>query len=862
MKRLGLFSSLCLVLSASTPVLFSQEHSTYRDAIQPFLETYCIQCHGPKKQKGDRRYDTLTNDFVDLDSLNLWQDIADLLNLGDMPPEEEDQPSDQDRLAVIGWITDNLETAYALHKSTDRKTVLRRLNRQEYNNTVRDLLKLEPLLIDPTESFPPDETEENFNNIGSALITSDFLLQSYLDAAEIYIDQATRFNEKPEVAQYHFEAPFYKARNRRDGLDEAGKYQHIRKNTTDQDGFMWLEDLEQGVPESGYYNLRFKAQAINRVYPYPEDIVGTNKNEPLRVDVIAGAREYGELEFRTSSDRKVAGFIIADEQPEWYEAQVWLDKGYQPRLTFPNGPNRVKPIRKTLVHNYPEHFQDFIHNWTIPGDGLYPYPIEEAEARRIEAEHLKIATEVGRILSTDGTGNLFNRSEGWAAFYKGYQGPRIRVFEIGLEGPFYESWPTPSHKALFGDAELTQENIPKILKRFATAAYRRPVTKDKLDILVGLANEHMRRGSTVFDSLKIAFRAVLCSPDFLYLQEPEGRLDDYALASRLSYFLWSSAPDQELLNLAATGKLSQPEILKAQIHRMLADEKSWNLTEQFSSRWLELFKIGTMPPSDKDFKTYYVDGLETSMKMETQKFFHYILTNNLPIEEFLDSDFTFVDGGLARLYGIEGINGPEFQRVSLKSMPHRGGLLGQASILTASANGIDTSPVIRGIWVLENILGTPPSPPPPDVEPLEPDIRGATTIRDQLDKHRKVATCYECHRKMDPLGFALENFNPIGGWRDHYPRDRGQGPKIDASGQLPNGTEFDGIVEFKSVLSGRLDQFTHCLTEKLLAYSMGRTLEFTDRPEVDRIVHDLKASGYGMQDLLLLIVQSEAFQTK
>ncbi|MCB1120740.1 MAG: DUF1592 domain-containing protein, partial [Verrucomicrobiae bacterium] len=515
-----------------------------------------------------------------------------------------------------------------------------------------------------------------------------------------------------------------------------------------------------------------------------------------------------------------------------------------------------------LVTHYPEHFQEFIHNWTIPGDGLYPYPIEEAEARRIEAEKLKIATEVGRVLDTEGTGNLFNRREGWAAFYKGYRGPRIRVFEIELDGPFYESWPTASYKALFGDYDLTTRNIPVILERFASAAFRRPVASDKLEVLVDLAKNRIAGGNSVFEALKIAFRAVLCSPDFLYLQEGEGQLDDYALASRLSYFLWSTAPDQELLDLAAKGKLSDDRVLVEQTKRMLADDRSWALTEQFTSRWLELYKIGTMPPSDKDFKTYYVDGLEASMKQETQHYFQYILNKNLPVSEFIASDWTYVDGGLARLYGIEGINGPEFQRVSLKSIPQRGGLLGQASILTASANGIDTSPVIRGIWILENILGSPPSPPPPDVEPLEPDIRGATTIRDQLDKHRKVATCYECHRKIDPLGFALENFDPIGGWRERYPRTRGEGPIIDASGQLPNGTEFHGIQDFKEVLQDRLDQFAHCLTEKLLVYSMGRTLEVTDRPEVNAIVEQLKERGYGMQDLVLLVVQSEAFQTK
>ena len=590
--------------------------------------------------------------------------------------------------------------------------------------------------------------------------------------------------------------------------------------------------------------------------------MGTRKSEPLRVDVIAGSRQYGELEFRTSSDKKVARFVIADEAPEWYEARIWLDEGYQPRLTFPNGPNRVKPIRKTLVRNYPEHFQEFIHNWTIPGDGIYPYPIEEAEQRRIDAVAKKIATEVGDVLTTEGTSNKFNRRDGWAAFYRGYEGPRIRVFEIDLQGPFYESWPSPSYQALFGQFEPSMGNTRAILRRFASDAFRRPVSDDKLDILHGLVNNEHKSGASAFEALKIGFRAVLCSPDFLYLQEPEGTLDSYALASRLSYFLWSNRPDKELLDTAADGSLMDPKVLQRQTMRLLADERSKAFTNTFTSRWLELYKLGTMPPSYKEFTNYYVDGLEEAMKTETQTFFRHVLQENLPLRTFLDSDFTFVNGGLARLYGIEGINGADFRKVSLKSNPRRGGLMGHASILTASANGIDTSPVIRGIWVLENILGTPPSPPPPDVESLEPDIRGATTIRDQLDKHREVETCYECHRKIDPLGFALENYDPIGGWRDRYPRGQQEGPLIDASGELPNGEHFSGIQEFKEALADREDQFVRCLTEKLLAYSMGRTLEYTDRPEVDQIIEKTLDPGTGLQDLVLAIVESEAFRSK
>jgi hypothetical protein len=249
------------------------------------------------------------------------------------------------------------------------------------------------------------------------------------------------------------------------------------------------------------------------------------------------------------------------------------------------------------------------------------------------------------------------------------------------------------------------------------------------------------------------------------------------------------------------------------------------------------------------------------MKRETHIFFAHLLRENLPIGTFLDADFAFVNGSLARLYGIDGVTGSEFRKVALAD-DRRGGLLGQASILTASANGIDTSPVIRGIWVLKNILGTPPAPPPPDVEPLEPDIRGATTIRDQLAKHRTVATCNECHRKIDPLGFALENFDPIGRWRDRYPRGGGDGPPIDPSGQLPDGRAFADVVELKTILQTRGDQFARCLTEKLLAYALGRLPEPTDRASVDAIVFDLHARGDGLQDLVLLLVRSEAFGEK
>lgn len=828
--------------------------------IEQFLKSHCVQCHGPEKQKGDRRFDQLPGDFAEDRSLEFWQDIVDQLNLGEMPPEKANQPEAGEVLEVVNWVTDQLKRAYAARKDVAGKTVLRRLNRVEYDLTVRHLLRLEDMLADPTDVFPPDETEEHFNNIGSALITSDFLMQHYLSAAEIFIERAAQPGPRPETRKWRFNAPFHSHGNRHDGLDRKGQYQHIRKNTSEYGGFLWLSKFEQGVPVGGYYKIRFKAQGIHRDYPYDERIVGVQKQEPLRAALFASSRAFGELSKRTASDRQLAEFDLPDDAPQWFETTAWLDKGFQPRLTFPNGPTTTKGIRSKLVQTYPDTFQKFIDGYVGLRDTLHPRHKEWlAEQKKLRQQPKKKG--VPAILDTKDFFNKFNTTAAWSQFFSDYKGPRVRVFEIELEGPIHEQWPPQSHRALFGDHDPTLKNAPTILKRFADRAFRRPATDEELSVLNTLVVERINKGDSELQALKLGLRAVLCSPGFLYLRENEGELDDNALASRLSYFLWSCMPDDELMALAAAGRLREPKTLEAQTERLLADPRSHAFVDNFTSRWLQLYKIGSMPPGNRTFREYFIDNLEPAMKVETRMFFAHLLKNNLPLARFLDSDFTFVNGGLARLYGIDGVRGAAFQKVALKD-PRRGGLLGQASILTASANGIDTSPVIRGIWVLENILGTPPNPPPPDVEPLEPDIRGATTIRDQLKKHREVPTCNECHRKIDPLGFALENFDPIGGWRDRYERRRGEDPVVDASGQLPDGADFENVIGLKKILASKQDQFARCLTEKMLAYSMGRTLGVSDRPHVDQIVADLKRDGAGLQDLVLQIVASEPFRTK
>ena len=331
-------------------------------------------------------------------------------------------------------------------------------------------------------------------------------------------------------------------------------------------------------------------------------------------------------------------------------------------------------------------------------------------------------------------------------------------------------------------------------------------------------------------------------------------MNDYALASRLSYFLWGTLPDDTLLSLAKQKHLNRSDVLREQVERMLGDERSDRFVRGFLDSWLTLRDLGDAPPDRNKFEAYYEGGLESAMRKETELYTRHAIDENQNLSCFLDSNYTFVNGPLAELYGLEDVKGLDFQKVALND-PRRGGLLGHASVLTVTANGIDTSPVYRGIWLLENLLGTPPPPPPPDVEPLDPDIRGTKTIREQLEKHRTVESCRECHRKIDPLGFALENFDPIGGWRSNYD-DRAP---IDASGKLPDGSGFEDVVDFKKILLEKQFLFNRAITEKMLAYALGRRIEIMDRPTVDAILADLEERGGGFRDLITLVATSDSF---
>ncbi|MEO0445529.1 MAG: DUF1592 domain-containing protein, partial [Verrucomicrobiota bacterium] len=521
---------------------------------------------------------------------------------------------------------------------------------------------------------------------------------------------------------------------------------------------------------------------------------------------------------------------VADGKPKWYTMRVWLEAGQQPRFIFPNGMANCRSAFGAIARRYGD-------DWP-KGDRYHKDP-GIVQSRRVVLEHGKM--------------------------------PHIRIHEVGIRGPLFEAWPPKAQQDIFGQSRLqTREGRREVVERFASRAYRRPATGMEIDRLMSVVNTRMEEGRSPRQATKDAIKAALCSPAFLYLSEAgkgtKEQLSAHDLASRLSYFLWGTFPDTQLRTLAEDGSLRTPDVLRSEARRMLADERSREWVTGFLDSWLNLRELGGMAPDRGAFGIYYAKNLEHAMKEEVRHFTQDLLRRDSSVLAYLDSDYSFVNQPLASLYGVP-FSGPkakghEFQRVSL-TRKERGGLLGMAAIHTVSANGIDTSPVTRGVYVLENILGTPPAPPPDEVPAIEPDTRGATTIREELEKHREVQTCAECHRKIDPPGFALENFDPIGRWRTMYPKSRGKTKlPIDSTGVLADGKDFENVVELRRHLHENPDSFLRHLTESLLAYGIGRPIEILDRPKVDAILREAEATDYGLRSLIEAVVISDLFRSR
>ena len=850
--------------------ILSAQTAVHAVGLKGFVSEHCMDCHDDATKKAGFSVEALAETVTPANARD-WLKMLEQIERRNMPPADEDQPSAEERHAAILELEGKL-VADAQTLPRRKPAVLRRLNRTEYRQTIRDLLDLDVSSFDPTRDFPDETRAHGFASNGEKLVTSSFLLRQYLESAEQIVGRAVHFEAKPEVRHWELLPPFDRTTGGslagessyyRKIVKQAQPYQSLGERMRDMPkmGYHPLDDLRAGMPVGGWYTIRIQAEARFRYanldpkkFRFPSM---WDPAQPLRLELSTAslteidpdnkeALNYAATHLQ-AGQRLLATWDLPDDQPVWLECTVWLDRGDFPRLGFPNGPSDSN-------------------------NRLYQYFLDNKEAL-LTKEQL----EVFENDQKSGGGN--------ANVYMWFESPRIRVSKIEVAGPKNDTWPPESHRVIFGHEPYRSEAAGDVLRGFATRAWRRPAAAGEVAPLVKLVRAAEAKGKAPEVAIEKGLKGVLCSPEFLYREEKGDALGSYEIASRLSYFLWSSMPDEELLKLAATGELNQPEVRRREAARMLEDARSEGFVEEFLDGWLALRKLGTMAPDVRKFPVYYDNDLEPSMKMETRLFFRQLLHVNGSIDRFLDSDYAFINRELAQLYGIdpklveaeqgkpvEGLRLEDlvpdgygrapslaFARVKLPDA-RRGGLLGQASVLTLTANGVDTSPVLRGVWILDNILGAPPAPPPPNVPTIEPDIRGAKTIREQMQKHREAATCRACHQHIDPPGFALENYDPIGRWRGHYTTEATHLP-VDASGQF-GAVKFADVTGFKPAILTRRDQFARCITEKLLAHALGRELDVLDRPQIRQIVEAAGREGYGLRDLVLLCAESELFGRK
>ncbi len=811
----------------------AEEAAAPMKTVTHFLDTYCLDCHDSTTQKGDREFESFELPLQKIADLILARDIIDQLTLKEMPPKKADQPSDEERLAMIRALRDGTVVAYGKLQSTGSRTVMRRLSSREYENTLATLFGRRVDTLGLTADFPKEKTSRHIDTIGKSLVTSGFLVDQYFQAANRLVE--TRLGKpamKPQEWRFngHFVQYEELQGSHRDVFNYGFLNLYEQPNTdTRQGGYGHIEDFLKGVPVSGLYDIEVEAQAMHRDTHYDPAIFGIDLSEPFILGIVPGDVTKGHIHYPQAIEPLLASKVVPDERTRM-GFRVWLEAGQTPRFIFPNGPYESRASVITINQRYKDEFK----------------------------------TEISKSLV--GRANILREGKL----------PHIRISEVKINGPITEKGGSVEEVAVFGKDGFQAERALDQLFAFAEKAYRRPLTDTDRQPIRALYDKRLAEQATPRQAALDAVKLILCSPSFLYLseitEESSKALKPYDLASRLSFALWAAPPDSALLASAKSGQLTQDAELKKQIQRMLADERSTAFVNGFLDSWLNLRDLGSQPPPRETNRAYYAEDLPASMKTEVRLFFRDLLKNNGSVARFIDADYTFVDKKLAKLYDL-----PEaktlrladgFKKVSLKDKEaeRRGGLLGMAAALTVSANGVETTPVTRGVWVSENFLGIHPPPPPDNVPAIEPDVSGATTIRERLAKHRADKTCAECHHKIDPLGFSLESFDPIGRWRTSYPAPKkkdAQAPKIDTTGEFPSGETYEDFAGFRKVIRDtRTDLFARHLIRQMLSYTTGRVMEPADQFVIDEILEKSKKENFGLQTLLVECLTSSVFRSR
>ena len=812
-QPISLFVALGLIGVASVRAAAPATSADFDKSVAPFLAQHCNRCHDAKTQKGDFRLDTLSRK-IGVENTPQWIEIMERINSGEMPPKKEkEQPSAAERARVVEWLAARLKEGEAARMAARGRVSYNRLTRDEYVNTVRDLLGVEFDAKDPG-NFLEDPEWRGFERIGSVLTLSPSNIEKYLAAAETILAEAypepaqLRKGQKPPEpfggTKRAVEENQIQERHR-ERLREMGLLDKVRYD-------MWPGDMFHGsllkdpLPEAGVYEISYTLSGLK-----PE------KGLAPRLKVYEAKLDRVLFE---------QDIVAPEDKPITVTFRAHLPKG-RPNLE---------------VYN------------EVPGPSNLPRSGRHGDRPFV-------STKLGRI-----PWQLKLTDEAGKARY-----PFLILDSITWRGPIVTDEELARRKSFLPAEDGNLEQVRAGFARLARLAFRRPVSDEEVDHFVGIVKSELAAKEKFRDAVKAGMLAILCSKSFLFITEGDANasratLNDWEIASRLSYLLWSSMPDDALFALAEQGKLRDRAELAKQVARMLKDPRAARFSDAFATQWLRLRKVGMFPP-DKKLYPDYDKTLEASMVGETKAFFHEVLQRGLSLREFLNSDWSMVNARLAQYYGLPdaGLPRDEFQRVSLPAETHRGGLLTQAAILSLTSDGTRHRPVHRGVWLSEVVLGKLPPPPPPNVDPIPttPVDSPKATLRQKLEAHIHDPNCAACHRKIDPFGLAFENFDAIGRWRTEEITDgQGANPKVNPAGQMPDGRAYANADEFKKLLLNDLDSFTAAFLEKLATYGLRRTLDFGDRADLQALTAASKAKDYRLRDTIEAFVCSDLFQKR
>jgi Protein of unknown function (DUF1588)/Protein of unknown function (DUF1592)/Protein of unknown function (DUF1587)/Protein of unknown function (DUF1585)/Protein of unknown function (DUF1595)/Planctomycete cytochrome C len=835
-----------------------------------FIKTYCFECHDADSRKGGLDLEALPFSPDSGTNFTKWVVVHDRIAAGEMPPTKGKQPSTSQRAAFLRTLAPALAAADRRQTETSGRSVLRRLNRYEYENSLRDLLHAPWLQV--RDTLPEDGVANRFNKSGAALDVSHVQMARWMGAAEYALREAIAPSIQPPPAGV-----------RRFYTRDQGSYT----------GPMKFNEFNTAPERATFPVLGFTGQPDVRAGKAPITSTNAELHELEGMGVVASAYEPIEPRFD-----KFKAPVAGHYKLRFNAHTVWVGPGigdnwYIPDLDSVSRGRRDEPI--TITAETPPRLLRTIGTFDATPDPT----VHELDVWLLAGE--RIRPDAGRLFRSRPGDHRWHNP---LAEKDGQPGVVFRWMEV--EGPLFDQWPPAGHKLLFGGLPLRlltnspatsgsgkrtpvevlsanpMQDADRLLRNFLREACRRAGAESEAPRFLPLVRDAMASGASFTDAMITAYTAVLCSPEFVCLTEPVGRLDDEALAARLTFFLWNGPPDETLRELARRRVLHRPSMLKAQTDRLLDDPRARRFIEAFLDYWLDLRKMDATAPDADLYSDYYLDDLLADSALEEPRaYFAELIRRNLPSTGIVSADFAMLNERLATHYGIPGVRGVALKPVQLPHGCPRGGLMTQAAVLKVTANGATTSPVLRGVWVMERILGKRPPPPPPNVPAVDPDIRGAATIRQQLEKHRTQAACSACHAKIDPAGFALENFDVMGGWRDRYRAGPVQGVEpapgfaksgqrfsfhfalpVDASGSLPDGRAFSDVRELKTLLVSDERQIARNLFSQLAVFATGAPVRFADREAVEKSLDQAKSGRYGVRSIVHALVQSDLFLNK